>query len=157
MKKADFMNTLLAARADWEAALCKLTTAQMTRPQPEGAWSVKDVLAHVAWHEREMVGILTQQALVGSPWWNLPLDERNALIHAEQRDLSLAQVLQQARQSWQTLLQLVQALNDEQLINPALYREMPAGWSPWQILADNTYLHYRDHMADLRRAAGRAS
>ena len=61
MDKATFLATLVDERAAWEALLAELIQlgdAALTQPLAPGEWSVKDIVAHVAWFEREMVGVL---------------------------------------------------------------------------------------------------
>ncbi len=83
MDKTTFIETLLAGRAEWEALLAEVGEARMLQPGVAGEWSVKDVIAHVMWGEREMVGVMQAHALVGSDLWDLPEDERNAIMVAE--------------------------------------------------------------------------
>src|SRR5437660_2729156 len=89
MDKATFIETLHAERAEWEALLAEVGEARMLQPGVAGGWSVKDIIAHVMWGEREMVGVMQARALVGSKLWDLPEDERNAIMVAEQRDRPL--------------------------------------------------------------------
>lgn len=93
MDKATFIETLHAGRAEWQALLAEVGDARMLQPGAVGEWSVKDVIAHVMWGEHEMVGVIQAHALVGSDLWNLPEDERNAIMVAEQRDRPLHDVL----------------------------------------------------------------
>jgi len=150
MDKIRFLDTLLAERAEWDRVLSQIDVARMVVPRVAGEWSVKDVVAHVTWFEREMVGVLTAYALVGSDLWDLPGDERNRVIFEQNRQRPLDDVLTEARQVFDQLLAAVRPLSDEDLVDPGRFRDMPADWVPWQILAGNTYEHYRDHLPALR-------
>ena len=152
MNRAAFLAELRAGRAEWDETLARIDEARMTEPGVEGAWSAKDVVAHVAWHEREMAAMLRERdANAGSDLWDLPLDERNTAIYAKYRDLPLDAVLAEGRAAYATLLPEVEGLADEDLNAPKRYRNMPADWIPWQVLAGNTYEHYREHAASLRK------
>ncbi|HEU5201094.1 MAG TPA: DinB family protein [Ktedonobacterales bacterium] len=150
MNKETFLKTLQTTRAQWEALLKEIDEARMTRPGVEGAWSMKDIIAHVAWYEREMIGILQERALVGSSLWVLPNAERNAAIFDQNRDRSLQDVLTEARRVYAELLEALQPLAEEDLIDPSRYRDMPADWVPWKVFADNTYDHYAAHIPAIR-------
>ena len=150
MTKAQFLDLLRTARAEWDALLAAVPEARMTAPGVEGHWSVKDVIAHITWHEREMLGVLRARALVGSDLWGLPLHERNATIHAENRNRPLAEVLAESRAVYPQLPAAVEGLAEEDLTDPARFADMPGDWVPWQLLAANTYTHYRDHMPAIR-------
>ena len=116
-----------------------------------GNWSLKDIIAHITWHEQEMVGLIQAHALVGSELWNLPTDERNAAIYEQVKDLPLEQVLAESEQVHQLLLEALPTLSNEDLIDPSSFPNMPPDWQPWMIIAQNTYEHYEDHMKDVEK------
>ena len=78
--KSQLLATMRRERAQWNALLAEVGEAQMTEPGVAGAWSVKDIIAHITWYERESFGILQARALVGSELWELSVDQRNAAI-----------------------------------------------------------------------------
>ena len=150
MTRAEFLDLLRTARAEWDALLAAVPEGRMTVPGVEGQWSVKDVIAHITWHEREMLGVLQARALVGSDLWDLPLHQRNATIYVQNRDRPLAEVLAESRTVYPQLLAAVGELADADLTDAGRFADMPGDWVPWQLLAENTYTHYRDHMPAIR-------
>lgn len=150
MNTAQLLDEIRTARDEWEALLATLDEAQMIRPGVAGDWSVKDLIAHITWSEKEMVGMLKARALVGSELWNLPTDERNAAVFEENRYRRLTDVLAEAQQVYQQLMDAVKTLSDEELVDPDRFRGMPADWMPWQILAGSSFAHYREHARDVR-------
>ena len=106
MEKARFLQDTKNARAAWLAALDRITPDQLTQPGTAGAMSVRDILAHILWHEKQMIGVLEQRALAGSAWWELPTDERNARILAEFEPLSPAAELRAAAVNTQKELEV---------------------------------------------------
>ncbi len=72
-------------RAAWETLIEQIDQERLTSPGVAGSWSVKDIIAHITWFEREMISLVKAHALVGSELWNLPTDERNAAIYEEIR------------------------------------------------------------------------
>ena len=149
MTKAEFFETLYAERAKWDSLLAKIDEARMVEPAIDG-WSVKDIIAHIVWHEREMVEVLQARALVGSEFWNLPLDKRNAAIFEENRQRSLADVRVEAQQVYTRFVEALQILTDEELNDASRFADMPAEWAPWELIASNCYEHYRDHIRDIQ-------
>src|SRR4030067_1847894 len=101
--KWDFLETLQSARAEWESLLAKVGESNMLRPGVAGEWSVKDIICHITWFEREMVGVLQARALIGSDLWNLPQGQRNAAVFEKNRYRPLEDVLTEARQVYQGL------------------------------------------------------
>jgi hypothetical protein len=138
-------------RANWEALIEQIDEDRFTLPGVAGEWSLKDIIAHITWHEREMVGLVRAHALVGSELWNLPTNERNAAIYREVRDQPLEQVLEESAQVFQELLAVLPSLTDQDLTDPGSFPNMPPDWQPWVILAQNTYEHYQDHIPDVQR------
>jgi uncharacterized damage-inducible protein DinB len=138
-------------RATWEALIEQIEQERLTQHGVAGQWSVKDIIAHITWHEREMVGLVKAHALVGSELWNLPTDERNAAIYDEISEQPLEQVLEESTQVSQQLIDMLPSLTDQDLTNPESFPGMPPDWQPWMIIAQNTYEHYQDHIPDIER------
>lgn len=149
MNQETFLTELRHGRAAWEAAIAAIPKARLTEPALPGGWSAKDVIAHVTWFEREMVVVIEAGALVGSDLWLLPADERNQAIYEEQRERPSADVLAESERIGRQLLQGAAALTDEELTNPAAFKDMPPDWVPWQIIAGNSFNHYPEHIADI--------
>lgn len=157
MDKATFLATLRRERAAWDALLAvasALGAARLTEPGINGSWSFKDIVAHVTWYEREMVMLLRTHALIGSPLWELPHDQRNTAIFEQLRDQPLDAVLAGAHQIFAELLTLVEGLAEEDLHDASRYRDMPPDWIPWEVLAGNTYTHYPEHTPAIRAWLG---
>jgi hypothetical protein len=119
-------------------------------PGVENGWSVEDIIAHVTWYEREMVGLLDGRTLAGSELWNLPHAERNAAIYEQNHARSLEDVLTEAAVIYRQLLDLVEGLSDAELENPGYFTNMPEDWVPWQLIAENTTDHYREHAVSIQ-------
>jgi hypothetical protein len=117
----------------------------MEQPVAPGGMTLKEVLYHVAWHEDQMQNMLRKRALEGSPWWNLETDERNAHIQEEAKPLKVEEVVKFAENSYTGMLKELEALPAEALDDASYFAGMPGEWSPADILAQNTYQHYREH------------
>ena len=124
---------------------------QMTTPGVVGQWSVKDLVAHITWSEREMVGMPAARALVGSDLWSLTNDERNEIVYQQNRDHPLDEVLAEGKSRRRPPPR--PGLRHEPWLNstiPLSSRSMPADWLPWRVIAGNTYIHYREHAQNLQ-------
>jgi hypothetical protein len=150
MDKATFIKTLEQSRAEWEALLAQVDEERMLQPGAARKWSVKDVIAHVTWGEREMVPIMRTHVLAGSELWNLSDDERNEVVYQQNRDRPLQEILQEEQQAYADLFEAAQALSDEDLNDPHRFKQMPEGWVPWQIIAGCSFKHYQDHIPSIR-------
>lgn len=139
---------IVSCRTAFDERLRTIPAENLEQPIAAGGMTVKEVVYHIAWHEREMTGMLRTRALRGSAWWNLPTDERNAHIQAEAAPLPVSEVLAFAAASIAELLAELQALPGEALDKASFFADMPADWSPADLLAQNTYEHYNDHLND---------
>ncbi len=137
-------------RAEWERVLAEVGEDLMLEPGLPGGWSVKDVIAHVNWYEREMVSLLEQRELAGSELWELPTNERNVLIYEGSKDQPLEEVLTESGQLFEQLWALVSELAEEDLVDSSRFNQMPEDWEPWKVIASNTYEHYQQHIPDIR-------
>jgi len=150
MEKATLLKTLTETRAAWEALLAQIDEEQMQKPGAAGKWSVKDVIAHVTWCESEIVPVLRTHVLAGSDFWNLSDDEGNEITYQQNKDRPLHDIVNEERQAYTALLEVVQQLRDEDLNDPHCFKNMPQEWRPWQLIAGDSFKHYEDHMPSLR-------
>jgi hypothetical protein len=116
-----------------------------------GNWSLKDVIAHITWHEEQMVETMEVRALIGSEWWELPTHERNVKIYEEYKSSPLQDVLDDATATHQQLAHWIRTLSDAELNEPGHFEAMPEDWLFGEILAQNTYEHYGDHAASIAK------
>jgi uncharacterized protein (TIGR03083 family) len=150
MDKATVLKTLTETRAAWEALLAQIDEEQMLQPGAAGKWSVKDVIAHVAWGESEIAPILRARVLAGSDLWNLSDDELNEITYQQNKDRPLHDIVNEERQAYKALFEAVQSLSDEDLNDPQRFKKMPQEWRPWQLIAGNSFKHYQDHTPSIR-------
>lgn len=122
----------------------------MSIPGVVGNWSVKDLVAHITWSEREMLGVLKTRILAGSDLWSLTNDERNEIVYLQNRVRALEEVLAEAKAVYAQLLELVSAISEADLNDLQYIAEMPPDLPPWRLLAGNTYIHYQEHAQNLR-------
>jgi len=121
----------------------------------EDAWSLKDVLAHIAWHDDQMIEVCEKRDLAGSSWWTLPLEERNQNIYEQYRDTPLDEILEFFKTSHAYMMKALKTLSDEDLNDPKRFHDMPEDWTPWRMLANNTYEHYIRHIGQIHAIARR--
>jgi uncharacterized damage-inducible protein DinB len=146
LTKARFLAQLRKARGDWTSALARLSQDHLVQPGFCDGWSARDVVAHMAWYDREMIALLERRQLGGSQLWELTPDERNAAIHAQPSEATTGREIQAEEALYMRLEALTEALADSDLNDPSMFPGMPSDWMPWQVLASNTYEHYSDHL-----------
>ena len=153
MNKAEFIQRVETDRSEWNDLLAQVDDDLMLKPGIEGDWSAKDILAHVMWYEREMVRLLNSRSLIGSDLWDLPLDERNAEIHKEIKDMSLQAIREESQNVFTALIHELYELPEDAYGDSAHFLNMPAEWEPRDVIAGNTFRHYQEHTDSIRRLA----
>jgi hypothetical protein len=150
MDKITFLQRLTETRAEWEEMLAQMDEERMLQPGAAGKWSVKDVIAHVMWGEREMVPIMRTHVVAGSELWDLEDDERNEIWYQRHRQRPLQEIRSEEQHTYAELLAAAQTLSDEDLTDPERFQQMPPEWVPWELFAGNSFEHYQDHLPSLR-------
>ncbi len=151
MNKEEVIARVKTERSRWSDIIAQIDDDMMLKTGVEGHWSAKDILAHVVWYEREIVGVLNARAFVGSDLWALPLDERNAGVYEETRNMTPEEVRAESARVFPQLLELLEALPEDAYGDASYFPGMPAEWEPWFIIAGNTFSHYLDHTQSLKQ------
>lgn len=150
MHKAELIETIRAERARFEAALAQVETERRSQPGPNGAWSVKDILAHLtAWEQRKL-RLLPHYLRGETPADPAPIngpaevDAFNQRTFLANRDRPLADVQTAFHASHRELMAAIEALTDEQL-----QQITPIHVPIWETLSWDTYAHYAEHIEAL--------
>jgi uncharacterized damage-inducible protein DinB len=153
MRQADLLAELDAENQRWERLLADIGADRMEEPGVAGAWSIKDIVAHLAAWRRRTVGRIDAVANgrpEPAPPWPAELledDAINAWFHARDRDKSVRDVLAESRGVFQQLVSAVAKLPDEALSDPARFPWMEGAPLSGAVL----FGHFHDeHEADMR-------
>ena len=151
---AQLLEVMRTARANWEALLAEAGETRLTEPGVEGDWSLKDIIAHIAYYEKWatdcVAAIRRGEPLPLSEYKGLEMDERNALIYERNRLRLLADVLCDSQNSFQRSLDAVRGLRDEDLYSREFMRGYGVNWTVHELVEGDTYEHYQDHTASAR-------
>lgn len=147
--KTELLDTMRVGRERWDTVLTEVG-GRLSDPGVEGGWSVKEIVAHVAAWEEAAVLRLEAAARGETPAHPIydnhaqSIDERNAQIDAQFRDLAAPEVLNRDRQLYARLVSAVQALPEDALTDPHRF-----AWSNGEPLlafvAGDSYEHYQEH------------
>lgn len=146
--KADIERELLHAWEALAAAVDSFPDAEMGQPGVVDAWSVKDLLGHIAFWADKAAEDLQHIADgrpqdVEVPGSDATVDEWNAREQAARADKDLADVREQWLQSFQRAMDALAAFPAERL------QEDVKGLTVLERFAGDTYEHYREHLEHL--------
>ena len=147
MTKRELLDAIRKERAAFEAALAGLTPEQMTAPGVMEAWSVKDILGHVAMWESRLVTILysiERDVIPKMLHGQTEVDKVNAESFAEQRERPLDRVLADFHAVHVQLLKRLDTLKEGDLSDSKRFPWMES--EPLEkLVAGDTFEHYAEH------------
>ena len=155
MNKSDLYNWLAEEDRQWNALLDQIGTQRMDLPGVMGAWTFKDMVAHLndwqGWLIARMRAAQTGEPEPAPPWpAHLQEDDAlNAWIYEANRQRPVQDVLNDTRQNYELLLAVIDNLADDVRIEA----ESPMLWLGEKgFPAGEFFDHYHeDHEADVRR------
>jgi len=150
VKKSDLVERMRATRVEFERLLAEIEPDQMILGSVAGAWSVKGILAHIAWYQREEAALFGETGVAASPLWAVPEEPRNELLWQQSRNRPLEVVLVEFREAFEKLLAAVEHLTDEDLNMPGRFPGTSAERPPWRAIAIHSYEHDREHIEMIR-------
>lgn len=159
MTKAKLLETLRAKRAEWDAAVAEVPADKMTEPGVAGHWSVKNIVSHLTYYERWMADRIHEQLrgenfvpteidMIGS------IDARNDAIYQRAKDLPVETVMADSQQTFQRLIEGVEAHNEAFLIEPQQFEGAPEPIIVWKMLRSEVYNHYGLHIPSIKAWLG---
>lgn len=161
MDSATLLNKLRNNRALYEHAVSQVSETRMIEPSGKDQRSGKDIIAHLtAWEQRAIQWLKTvargetpHSPEPGATWDDM--DRLNAQSLAQNKHRTLQEVREASQQSFQELLELIQAFSEDELTVPRPFAWVWQGDPPekgkplWKsILAGPCYAHYQDHLYD---------
>lgn len=164
MTKKQFITKLLHERDKFEQLLNRVGfTRRMTIKGVSGKWSIKDIIAHILSYEQYIADRMseivqgqpytpckTQTALdafldeFGYPDFGSPLlddDAPNAWIVERYQSIALEDVVAQENQAFSSIISALESMPEKLIQQHNLFERV----------ANNTYRHYREHSADIKR------
>lgn len=145
-RRQQLLQRLEKAWCAFKESYAGMPESEMLKPGVTGAWSVRDIIAHVTTWEEEALKHLPM-VLEGRkpPRYSVTyggIDAFNALTTEQKKNLSLSEVLQQQEDVHQRLIQLIESVPEDQLGSEARFRHR---------LRLDTYGHYPKHGNAIRK------
>jgi hypothetical protein len=154
MDKEQLIERMQASRAEVMAVIDAMSGEGITDSPNADGWTVKDILAHLARWEGELVTLLWQLSqggkldcvLVQDP---MPVDSMNQAWHEADRNRPLERVRDDLRGVRQQTIRRLESFSSRDLEREDLHPSL-RGIALWHRVAANTFEHDEEHLADLR-------
>jgi|SRR5689334_5964314 DinB superfamily len=141
MTRAELLRRLDAAWQTFTESYAGLSEAELLEAGVTGAWSVRDIIAHVTTWEEEALTYLPLILAGGRPPRYSTryggIDGFNALMTERKKDLPIAEVLRQRDDVHRRVVELVRRVPEEHVTRETRFRHR---------LRMDTYSHYPQHM-----------
>jgi hypothetical protein len=144
--RRQLLERLHKAWVAFKASYAGLSEAQLLEPGVTGAWSVRDIIAHVTtWDEEALTHLPSILEGGKPPRYSVTyggIDAFNALMTKRKESLPLSEVLRQLDDTHRRLVEVIERAPGVQLIRETRFRRR---------LRLDTYGHYPNHAAAIRR------
>ena len=159
LSKPQLLEILKSRRAEWDALLASVDEARMDIPGAAGDWSVKDIVSHITAYERWLVEWLTAASQntfpAPSPLDDADVERRNARVYETTHALPLQQVMGDAQNNFEALINIIETLSDEYFDNPQSAEWfMKPYWSKMETVPDAVINlsvdHYEEHIPTIK-------
>jgi hypothetical protein len=159
MDKQELLDTIQRESTAWERFLDEVGEPTMEQPGATGDWSFKDVVAHIsAWRARTLQRLeaARNDQTPSAQFWPAGWDEENDAdtekinhwIYEENCDRSLSEVLNESRQQFRRMRELVRSLPEDKLLEPDRFDWMEG--KPLAALVSFDHFH-EEHEPALRQ------
>lgn len=160
--KATLIDNIRTKQTAMEQALEMLNEQQMTTPGVVGAWSIKDVVAHISAWERIALGRLQAAAknempavswAPGEPTFtelsNTDVDSINNEFYQHNKDRPLQDVLAEFHTLALRIVNALQELSDDVLTDAQRFT-WTFGRPLWRFVPGDSYEHVNEHLAEIQ-------
>ena len=148
MNKVELIEKIINSHNNLESALAQIHEDKITSVILHGRWSVKDMVGHLGFWENKLV---TLYGLLSSGQHPDPLgdiDTLNQQAVEKSRSHSFQSILIDEHKAYNQILVIINSASDAELFDSNYFSWM-AGHSFSEFIADNTYLHYDEHIVEL--------
>lgn len=146
MNKQQLLKRLDKAWAAFKDSYAGLPDSRLTEPGVTGAWSVRDILAHVStWEEEALKHLPVILKGIKPPRYSVTyggIDAFNARMTDQKRTLSLSEVIRQLDETHRRLIRFIESAPEEQFSRETPFRRR---------LRLDTYSHYSNHAEAVRK------
>ncbi len=152
MNKTELLTALDEGRERFLETIEGLSNAAMLESGVNAQWSVKDILAHLAMWEAELVKLLWQARQARTPntvhFGSESVDELNAKWHQLNRERTLERVLEDFHGVRLQTIRWVEAFSERDLLDANSYDWLD-GTPLWQWIANDSFEHEAEHGAQI--------
>jgi hypothetical protein len=153
LDKREIIHTLNETRKDFLETIEGIPEESMLEAGVVDGWSIKDLLAHIALWESELVKLLWETSMGASPttahFKRLSVDKLNERWYQENKDRPLERIMADFEGVRKQTLRRVEAFTDEDLTEPGRFpwlKDAPL----WKWIANDSFEHESEHLVQIK-------
>ena len=146
--KQDLFEKILASREELIKAISKVTDQQKSLVILHGEWSTRDLVGHLGFWENRVADLYNALKAGENPEPAEDLDRMNAQAAEAMRQKTFSEVEAYETIAYERVLDIVRRASEQELFDP--------GFFPWtkgtcfqELISDNTWGHYEEHLPEL--------
>jgi hypothetical protein len=150
--KSELLQAIRTARTEWDTLIAQIPHHRLSESEASGAWSIKDIIAHVTEYDRWLaLGLALRLQKPPQIWLDdVSLGEFNAALHQQIADRDPDDILLDSNRVFQDLIDEVEAHSEAYLFGTHRVEGVAYDVIPVQILKSESYGHYHDHIPAIR-------
>ena len=112
--------------------------------------NIKELLGHISWYEQKINHAIQRNDPNPTLYDNLSIDEKNRQIAQSFSNLTFDEVKQRSDKIFKELKLLLNHASEDQLNDKSILKNESDTRLPWQVLIDNSFIHYEEHMTNMK-------
>lgn len=145
MNKKTFLKKIRYRRDKWNTLIETIIDHGLNEEMISTNWSVKDVISHITWYDKELTNALHQKSIVDNEFWNMRINERNEMIFQTTHEQPFEDVLNTSQETFNRLIEEIEKLTDIELNADNYIQRKSDKRITYDFIAGNNFYHYEDH------------
>ena len=143
MSITTFVSRMKTERDRWDKLIQEIIDRGFENEIIKNSWTLKDVICHIYWYEKELVKALEQRTLKTIPFWNQSIKTRNQIIYKQTKKVNLREALDTSVVVFHDLVQQIEKLLDTDLKSRSFFKDSKK--TVYRLVEGNSTGHYSEH------------
>ena len=148
MNKQNLIENIHDGRRELDAAVARISDERKIMVILHGEWSIKDLIGHLGFWEERVVILFNVLRSGDTPEPYEDVDDLNSKAIIRSRNLTLSEVFRIEEAAYKNVLAVIEEATDKELFDPN-YFQWTNGRRFEELISDNTWGHYEEHLPEI--------
>jgi len=140
-----FLKKMKFRRKHWDSLVDNVINEGLAEDKVSEKWFFKDVICHITEYDKEILKALETKSIAESKFWNVSISERNEMIFNDTQGISLGDVFEESKNTFDALINKIGELSDEDLNSEDYIKRKSDTRVTWDFIGANNFWHSEDH------------